>query len=239
MVTYWLLGNKSLDSKCDDNGAVPSTSSAGDYNTTNPSITLQRPNTPVESSEAQDGGIGHMNHPDDKDYYQKYSNDYVYDSDSDNDDLQSQGACALPLNHQLRANSTNQGVYRQEDDIDGMCYQETPLDLTTTNLSVILPDEGTRIQREMDTYAINEQVKCWNDIVEELKSKKDDNQNSSRVITLKRSYEIDQDSERQSNGDEQLATPNFPTVISKGKVRETVLKFNRQWQNDDDSKKHN
>lgn len=212
MTTYWLLGDKRLDENNrqngDGDGAGPSTSFAGNYNNVNPSITFQGPDSPGGHSLAQNGHTYNLNNPE------------------DDDDLQSQGACALPSNHRLGKNTTNEVNYTQEVEMYEMCYQENPVYPTTTKLSVELQNERTRIAREMNTGISMDLVNSSNDVVED-KSKKEDRQtSSSRNMSLERSYERGHDGERQSNG-----------VISRGKVRATVLMFNQRWLNDDNSKK--
>lgn len=221
MTTYWLLGDKRVDRNGNDDGAGPSTGFAGDYNNLNPSITFQGPDSPAGHSLGQNENNNNLNN-----------------QQGDDDYLQSQGACALPLNHTKRANATNQFVYPQEAEMNEIYYHENPV--TTTKLSVELQNERTRIQREMNIGISNDLVSSSNDV--EDKNKEEDKQNSSPTdMSIERSYKRSHDRQRESNGDEVLDNPPYGTtsVITKGKVRATVLMFNRRWQNDDNSKKPN
>lgn len=211
MTTYWLIGDKRVGRKNaqngNDDGAGPSTSFAGDN--VNPSITFQGPDSPAGHS-AQNG----------------YTVDINNQEDDDEDDLQSQGACALPSNHTQRTNSSNEFVYAHGVEITDIPYQENPVHVPT-KLSVELQNERTRIQREMNnSYLVNSP----NDVVED-KGKEEDQQNSSpRDMGLEREHE--------SNGDELFAITPYDSagVVSKGKVRATVMMFNRRLQNDDNKK---
>lgn len=228
MTTYWLLGEKRVDrnnqQNGNDDGAGPSTSFAGDNINVNPSITFQGPDSPAGHSLAQNG------HPHD------------LNNQQGDDDLQSQGACALPSNRTQRANATNEFVYQQDVEMNKIYYQDNPVHVTTTKLSVELQNERTRIQREMNICISDNLVSSSNDV--EDKSKDEDEQNSlPRDLTLESSLERGHGGQRQNNGNEYSDIPLYavtPTsVICKGMVRATVLMFNRRWKNDDDSKKPN
>lgn len=225
MTTYWLLGEKPVAKNNrhsgDKDGPRPSTSFAGDNNA-NPSITFQGPDSPAGHSLAQNG----------------HTNEINYQIDGDDDDLQSQGACALPSYSTQRANTTDDVVYSQEYE---MSYQNNPVYVTTPKLSVELQNERTRIQREMNTCMSINFVNSSNDVADD-KSKEEVKQNlPPEDARLETSYEMDYDRECPNNENENLVSPSYGTasVISKGKVRATVLMFNRRWQNDDNSKKPN
>ncbi|XP_026332393.1 guanylate cyclase 2G-like [Hyposmocoma kahamanoa] len=225
MTTYWLLGEKPVAKNNrhsgDKDGPRPSTSFAGDNNA-NPSITFQGPDSPAGHSLAQNG----------------HTNEINYQIDGDDDDLQSQGACALPSYSTQRANTSDDIVYPQEYE---MSFQNNPVYVTTPKLSVELQNERTRIQREMNTCMSIDFVNSSNHVADD-KSKEEVKQNlPPEDARLETSYEMDYDRECPNNENENLVNPSYGTasVISKGKVRATVLMFNRRWQNDDNSKKPN
>lgn len=226
MTTYWLLGDKRAGRNNrhhgDGGGPRPSTSFADDNG--NPSITFQGPDSPAGHSLADNGHTDEMN--------------YQIDDD---DDLQSQGACALPSYPTPRAKSINDILSMQEYEMNEMSYQDNPVYVTTPKLSVELQNERTRITREMNRRMSNDSVNSSDDVVED-KSKEENKEISHPADTsIESSSEMDYDRECQNNGDENLVSPSYGTtsVISKGKVRATVLMFNRRWQNDDNSKKPN
>lgn len=211
MTTYWLLGNRHpepINPQYDEGDGPPAcTSTASDNDYINPSITFQGPDSPAGLSWAQNVHLNNQEHDDD-------------------DDLQSQGACALPLNRPLRVNTMNEDT---QDFANHLYHQENAIGENSNTSWVELHNERSDYQ-----------VVSSDDVIMD-KNKEENKENSSqRGSGDEGNYESIHERERQINDNDNLMMPYDPTqVVSKGKVRATVIMFNRRWQNDKNSKKPN